>query len=83
MSVVVKRAPADASRVLRIRSQLIVDAGMTHGVFGQPFNLVDGLGRIGVPDEFRVQIARMVWRLQGKPKSFMVKTSSRNSDSWK
>ena len=30
----------------------------------QAFDLVDGLGRIGVADEFRVQVARMVGRLQ-------------------
>ena len=41
-----------------------MDAGVTNCVFGKAFDLVDGLGRKGMPHKFRVQIARMVWRLQ-------------------
>ena len=33
-------------------------------VLGEPLDLVDGLGGIGVSDEFGIQVARMVRRLQ-------------------
>ena len=49
-----------------VRSQLVVNAGVAHRVFGEPLHLVDGLGGIGVPDELGVQIARVIGRLQGK-----------------
>ncbi len=64
VSVVVKGAPADAAGVLRVRSQLVVDAGVAHRVFGEALHLVDGLGGIGVPDKLGVQIARVIGRLQ-------------------
>ena len=66
VSVVVKGAPADASRVLRIGSELIVDARVAHGVFGEALDLVDGLGGIRVTNEFSVEVARVVGRLQGE-----------------
>ena len=32
----------------------------------EPLYLIDGLRRIGMPNKFRIQIPRMVWRLQRK-----------------
>src|SRR5271169_6438366 len=60
--VVIEGAPSDTAGILRIRGQLIVDARMSDRVLGKPFDLVDGLGGIGVPAKFRVQIPRMVRR---------------------
>ena len=67
--VVVESAPADAAGILRIGRQLVVDAGVAQRVFGKALHLVDGLGRIGVADEFGVQIARMIGRLQRESRS--------------
>ena len=47
-------------------SKLVVNARVAQRVLGEALDLVDGLGGIGVPDEFRIQIARMVRRLQRK-----------------
>ena len=66
VGVVVKGAPADAPGVLRVRSQLIVNAGMAHRMLGEALHLIDSLGGIGVADEFGVQISRMIRRLQRK-----------------
>jgi hypothetical protein len=44
--------------------QLIVDAGVAHGVLAQALDVVDGLGGIGVADKFGVEIERMIGRLQ-------------------
>ena len=66
MCVVVERAPANAARVLRIRRQLIVNAGMPHRVLRKPFGVVDCLGRKGVAHKFSIQVTRMIRRLQRK-----------------
>ena len=50
--------------VLRIGRQLIVNARVAKGVFGQPLHVIDSFGGIGVADEFGIQIARVVRRLQ-------------------
>src|SRR6266513_2157466 len=62
--VVVKGAPTYATGILRVRRQLIVNAGMAQGVLREALNVVDGLGRISMSDKLRIQIARMVGRLQ-------------------
>ena len=64
VGVVIEGAPADAAGVLRIGGQLIVDAGVADGVFAQPLDVVDGLGGIGVADEFGIQIEGMIGRLE-------------------
>ena len=67
--VVVEGAPADAARVLRIGGKLIVDARMAQRVLALPLVVVGGLGGIGVADELRVEIARMVRRLSAEIRS--------------
>src|SRR5271170_7616791 len=62
--VVVESAPADAARVLGVRSKLIMHPRMADGVFAQPLKAVDGLGRKGVADELGVEILRMIRRQQ-------------------
>ena len=52
--VVIEGAPADAASVLRIGSQLIVNASMTHGMLREALDLINRLGRVGVPDKFRI-----------------------------
>jgi hypothetical protein len=54
MRVVIEGAPANAAGILRIGRKLVVDAGVTQGVLGEAFHLVDGLGGIGVSYKFRV-----------------------------
>lgn len=61
--VVIEGAPADAAGILRIGSELVVDASVAQRMLGEAFYLVDGLRGIGVPDKFRIQVARMVGRL--------------------
>src|SRR5581483_8989902 len=62
--VVIKRAPANTTRILRIRSQLIVHTRMADRVLTLARILVNSLCRIGMPYKLRVQITRMVRRLQ-------------------
>src|SRR5580704_7133289 len=62
MRVVVEGAPADAARILRVRRKLIVHARVANRVLAQPLQAVDGLGRIRMSDELRVEILRMVRR---------------------
>jgi len=82
--VVIESAPANTAGVLRIRSELIVDACVAQRVLTLALIVVDRLARIRVAYKFRVEIARMIRRFSAeKMKSFIVKTSSRNSDSWK
>src|SRR6202044_405862 len=68
MCVVVKSTPADASGILWIRGQLVVDPGMTQCVFSVPFRVVYGLGGEGVTDEFGIQVKRVVGRSERKTK---------------
>ena len=68
VGVVVEGTPADAAGILRIGSKLVVNARVAQGVFGQALDLVDRLGGIGVAHELRVEIARMIGRLQGETK---------------
>src|SRR5438874_6544903 len=65
--VVVKGAPANPAGILLIRRQLIVNARMAQGVFGETLNIVDGLCWVGVAYKLRVQVPRMVGRLQREP----------------
>ena len=58
--VVVEGAPADASSVLRIGGKLIVNARMAERVFALPLVVIGGLGGVGVADELRVEVARMI-----------------------
>jgi len=58
--VVVEGAPSDAARVLRIRRDLVVNARMAQRVLAQPLDVVGGLCRESVADEFGVEITRMV-----------------------
>jgi hypothetical protein len=41
---------------------------MTQCVLSEPFRVVYALGRIGVPDEFRIQVERVVGRSERKTK---------------
>jgi len=66
VSVVVESTPTNSAGVLRIRRQLIVDAGVAQRMFGKPFHLVDRFGGIGVSDELGVQVARVIGWLQRK-----------------
>src|SRR6266571_7052479 len=60
--VVIEGAPANAPGILRVGRELVMDAGMTQRVLGEALDLVNRLGRIRVPDEFSIQIARMIRR---------------------
>src|SRR5882724_276483 len=64
MRVVVESAPADTACVLWVGGELVVNAGMAYGVLGEALDLVDGFGGVGVPNEFGVEVAGMVWRLE-------------------
>src|SRR5260370_673171 len=66
MSVVVKGAPANSTGVSRIGRKLVMNSGMAQGMFRQPLYVIDRLRRIRVSDEFRIQIAWMIRRLQRK-----------------
>src|SRR6266702_1772403 len=66
MGVVIKRAPGDAACVSRIGRELIVYASVAQSVLDQMVGVVRRLGTIGMADELRVQIERMVRRLQRK-----------------
>src|SRR5215469_12938830 len=66
--VVIKRAPADAAGVLRIGRKLVVNSGMPQSVLGQALDIIDRFRGIGMPDEFCVEVARMVRRLQREAK---------------
>ena len=44
-----------------------MDAGVAKHVFGEAFHLVNRFGGVSVADEFGIQIARVIWRLQGEP----------------
>src|SRR6202021_3146733 len=68
MFVLVKSPPADASGILWIRGQLVVDPGMTQCVFREPFRVVYGLGGKGVPDEFGIQVKRVAGSSERKTK---------------
>ena len=45
-----------------------MNARVAHGVLGEALDLIDGLGGVGMTNEFRVEVARVIWRLQGKTK---------------
>ena len=64
--VVIESAPANTASVLRIRSELIVDACVTQRVLTLTLIVVDRLARIRVAYKLRVEIARMIRRLQRK-----------------
>src|SRR6266536_74065 len=64
--VVIEGAPADPASILRIGGQLVMDAGVPQRVLSETLHLVDRLRGIGVPNEFGVQIPRMVRRFQWK-----------------
>src|SRR6266536_5022571 len=68
MRVVVERAPANTSGILRVRGQLVVNPGVAQRVFREAFHLIDGLGGISMSNEFRVQVPGAAWGLQWKPK---------------
>ena len=68
MRVVIECAPANAAGVLRIGGELVVNARVPQRVLSQALHLVNCFGRVGMPNEFRVQIPRMVRRFQGETK---------------
>src|SRR5580692_1858127 len=64
MRVVVEGAPANAACILRIGCELIMNASVAQRVLALALVVVGGLGGERVPDEFCIQIAWMVRRLQ-------------------
>ena len=64
VGVVVERTPANASRILGIRRELVMNTSMTNGVLSEALHIVDSLGGIGVTHEFSIQVAGVVRRLQ-------------------
>src|SRR5450631_2823534 len=68
VGVVVERAPPNAAGILRIGSELIVHTRVADCMLCLPLHSVDALGRIGVTDELRVQITRVVWLQHGPAK---------------
>src|SRR3954462_3495293 len=64
MRVVIECAPANSPGILRIRGQLVMDAGVTQRMFDEPFNVVNGLGGVGMTDKFGIQITGRVGRIQ-------------------
>lgn len=65
VGVVVEGAPADAAGVLGVGGEGIVDAGVADDKLLQALFAIDGFGGEGVADELRVEVAGMVWGLQG------------------
>ena len=66
MRVVVEEAPANAARILRIRSQLVMNPRVPNRMLGQPLHRIRSLRRKGVPDKLRIQI-RIVVRWFERP----------------
>src|ERR1700740_1781720 len=58
--VVIERAPADATGILRVGCQLIVNPRMTQSVLAMPFIVIGCLCREGMTYELRVEVARMI-----------------------
>src|SRR6185437_3111182 len=67
MRIVVKRAPSNATRILRIGRQLIMNPCVAQSMLTLPFVVVGRLGWKCVPDELRVEVSRMIRLLKRKP----------------
>src|SRR5438309_9774038 len=67
MCVVIKRAPPDATRILRIGSQLIMDSRVSQGMLSLPFIIIGCLGWKGMSDKLGIEIARMIGFFEWKP----------------
>src|SRR5206468_9124702 len=67
MCVVVKCAPPNAARILRIGSQLIMDPRVSQGMLSLSFIIIGCLGWKGMSDKLGIEIARMIWFFEWKP----------------